>query len=451
MSIEIGYAERLALFKVWKERCVWCHLPLCYSEFEVEHLIPKSLAKNSAKRSQVLALHKLPNDYDLFALENLAPSCRPCNQGKGRKIPPEAPAVSFLLQEARNNASAIRKKAKRFLQQKGLYEALAVIEASPIDLDFEEFETLKRAVESLNRKLEELQEHRIANVHPALTRGATIVPRVLHIVEEHRSSERPDVGTDRVPVRSLRSATEKEPWKSEPTRTGIVERQFVRPLISGASLLPYYVRDPLRIVVPWDGERLLDASDDRLDLFPGLAAWWRQAEQVWQNQKSGGELSLRDRLDYQNRLSQQFPAAQHRVVYHASGMHMTAARVSDPSAVLDHTLYWEPASDADAARFLIAVLNSECTTARVWSLQAGSQHTSRHFIEFIQQERVPSYQPDDTRHKELAALAAKVETLVESLDAPQFSFMTMRRRVREALVASPVGQRIEKLVSEVLG
>ncbi|MFI8860714.1 HNH endonuclease [Streptomyces prasinus] len=450
MSIEIGNAERLALFKVWKERCAWCYLPLCYSEFEVEHLIPKSLATNSAKRNQVLALHKLPNDYDLFALENLAPSCRPCNQGKGRKIPPEAPRISFLLREARDNAPAIRKKAKRFVQQKGIHEALAVIEALPIDLDFKEFEILKKAAESLNRKLEELQEHRIANVHPALTQGATIVPRVLLIVEERRSLGKSDAGADRVPVRSLRSAAEKKPWKNEPNREGVIERQFVRPLISGSSLLPYYVRDPLRVVVPWDGERLLDASDDRLDIFPGLAAWWREAERVWQTQKGGGEISLRDRLDYQNRLSQQFPIDQHRVVYHMSRMHMIAARVSDPSAVFDHTLYWAPASDASAALFLIAVLNSECMAARVRSLQAGSQRTSRPFSDFIREERMPSYQPDDTRHKELATLAAKLETLVESLDTPQFSFMAMRQRVREALIASPAGQRIEKLVSEVL-
>ncbi|RZD67801.1 restriction endonuclease [Streptomyces albidoflavus] len=281
--------------------------------------------------------------------------------------------------------------------------------------------------------------------------GATVVPRVLHIVEQHSTPGRLGAGAGRVSVRSLRSNKEKEPWKSHPSQTGMVERQFVRPLLIGDSLLPYRLRDPLRVVVPWDGERLLCGADDHLDFYPGLATWWRQGEQAWKTHKPDAKLSLRDRFDYQRGLSQQFPASQHRVIYNKSGMYLAAARVSDPSAVVDQALYWAAAANADEARFLVAVLNSEEMTKRVRPLQARGQHNPRHFVKFVWQAPVPLYDPNDARHTELAMLAAEAETLVEGMEFPQVSFEALRRRVREAVAASSVGQRIEELVSEVLG
>jgi hypothetical protein len=49
-------------------------------------------------------------------------------------------------------------------------------------------------------------------------------------------------GAGRVSIRSRRSTREKPPWKSEPPLTGMVERQFVRPLLVGDSVLPYAVQ-----------------------------------------------------------------------------------------------------------------------------------------------------------------------------------------------------------------
>ncbi|MFF7046139.1 N-6 DNA methylase [Streptomyces massasporeus] len=294
-------------------------------------------------------------------------------------------------------------------------------------------------------------EHRPGSPYASrFIQGATVVPRVLHIVEEYTAPGKLGVGAGRVSVRSLRSAKEKEPWKSEQSRTGRVERQFVRPLLVGDSLLPYMIREPIRVVVPWDGDHLMDGNDDRLDFYPGLAAWWRQGEETWRARKGEGGMSLRDRFDYRRGISQQFPASPHRIVYSASGMYLAAARVSDPAAVVEHALYWGTAQSAEEARFLLAVLNSEAMTARVRPLQARGEHNPRHFDKYVWQVPVPVYRPEDERHQELASLAAQAEGMVAGLELPKVSFEALRRRVREALASSEVGQRIEELVVEVL-
>ncbi len=43
----------------------------------------------------------------------------------------------------------------------------------------------------------------------------------------------------------------------------------------------------------------LDGGDPKIDAHPNLAVWWRQAEQLWENNKGEkNALSLKDRLDY---------------------------------------------------------------------------------------------------------------------------------------------------------
>ena len=110
---------------------------------------------------------------------------------------------------------------------------------------------------------------------PRFSEGATMVPRVLVIVE-HQPTPALGAGAGRIAIRSNRSPREKKPWKLVGTLTGTVERQFVRPLLIGETLLPYRLRKPLLAIVPWDGHRLLDGADERLDYYQGLASWWRE-------------------------------------------------------------------------------------------------------------------------------------------------------------------------------
>jgi SAM-dependent methyltransferase len=283
------------------------------------------------------------------------------------------------------------------------------------------------------------------------SQGATVVPRVLLIVEEQPAPAM-GVGAGRVAVRSRRSPKEKRPWKTLASLTGVVERQFVHPLVIGETVLPYRLRDPLQAIVPWDGSRLLAGTDEQLDLYPGLATWWRQAEATWESHRSSERLALRERMDFRKGLSQQFPTPEHRIVYSASGMYLAAARLSDQRAVVEHKLYWGAAATVDEALYLVTVLNSDAVTQAVRPLQARGEHNPRDFDKYVWRVPIPMYNSVDPRHAEVAKLGELTEGLVASIELPgSVSFEALRRRVREAVAGSSLGRRIEEVVSELLG
>jgi SAM-dependent methyltransferase len=204
---------------------------------------------------------------------------------------------------------------------------------------------------------------------PRFANGATVFPKVLVVVEPRQATAL-GTGAGRMAVRSQRSAVEKRPWKDLPALDGVVESQFIRPLYQGDIVLPYRLLPPRLAVIPWDGKKLLAGDDDQIGDYPGLAAWWRQAEEIWNEHRSSDRLTLLGQIDYRRKLSQQFPPAAHRVVYSASGMYLAAARVSDQAAVIEHSLYWAATAGIDEARYLTAILNSDTLTQLVRPLQA---------------------------------------------------------------------------------
>jgi SAM-dependent methyltransferase len=170
---------------------------------------------------------------------------------------------------------------------------------------------------------------------PRFAQGASVVPRVLFMVEP-RSATALGTGAGRRAVRSQRSASEKPPWNKLPALEGVVESEFVRSLYLGDNVLPFRLLPPRLAVIPWDSKdkRLLSSDDDRLDDYRGLADWWRRADVMWNAHRSSDRLTLHGQLDYRHKLSHQFPPPAHRVVYSKGGMYLAAAWVSDPSAVI---------------------------------------------------------------------------------------------------------------------
>ena len=216
-------------------------------------------------------------------------------------------------------------------------------------------------------------------------------------------------------------------------------------------MLPFRLLAPRMAVIPWDGKKLLAGSDDRLDDYPGLADWWRQAEQTWNTHRSSDRLTLLGQLDYRHKLSQQFPPPAHRVVYSKGGMYLAAARVSDPAAVIDHKLYWAAVSTIGEAQYLTAILNSDVLTQLVRPLQARGEHNPRDFDKYIFQLPIPLYDPGNSEHRQLAELAERAEEAAAALELPPgVSFQAQRRRIREALSRDGLGGEINSLTSVLL-
>jgi hypothetical protein len=98
-----------------------------YSSFEVDHLVPKSLTGD--KLDQALADYGLPVSFDIHALPNLVPSCRPCNGSKGNRPVRAAPLVVAVLDKAQERASKIAKRVAKFDRSGALDEIAALLEA----------------------------------------------------------------------------------------------------------------------------------------------------------------------------------------------------------------------------------------------------------------------------------------------------------------------------------
>jgi N-6 DNA methylase len=289
---------------------------------------------------------------------------------------------------------------------------------------------------------------------PRFAQGATLVPRMLSFVEELPAGPLGHAAGE-VKVRSRRTAFEKPPWKTLPPLEATVEQRFVFPVYTGDTVVPFRPLASLRGVIPWDGTRLLDGSDEVLAQYPGFGDWWTKADAIWQKHRSSERLTLIERFDYVHGLTNQFADAGDsppiRVVYSASGMYVAAAVIADPKAVIEHALYWGACTGLDEAHYLCAVLNSDRLTLAVRAYQARGEHNPRHFDKYIWQLPIPAFDPTNALHANLAALGAKAGAIAAALTLPKTRFEKQRRFVREQLATSDVGKAIEAAVAELLG
>jgi hypothetical protein len=286
--------------------------------------------------------------------------------------------------------------------------------------------------------------------------GATITPRVLVIVESAPAGPL-GTGAGRRAVQSLRSNLEKEPWKSVVTQRGTIEAQFVRTLHLGATVGPFRTLDPILAVITWDGRSLLQGV--ALDAYPGLAAWWNKAEEIWEAKKREASSregartidTLIDRLNFNDGLVRQFPTPPHRVVYTTSGTTIAAARVSDPGAIINSDLYGATVSSAAEAQFLCAILNSEYLLGLVARYQSRGAFGRRHFHKVVFQAAIPEYSDTNPDHVQLATLGARAETVAASVTLKTGgAFTTARKKIRAGLAGDGVAAEIERIVTALV-
>ncbi len=280
--------------------------------------------------------------------------------------------------------------------------------------------------------------------------GATITPRFLYFVQPQPASPL-GLGAGKRAVESMRSSTEKSPWKSLPNMKGVVEAEFVRPVLLGESILPYRVLPAREAVLPLEGAELLNVEHSHLGLYPGLDDWWHRAEDLWNKHRRSDRLSLSERLDFRRGLTEQLPAGPLRVVYGASGMHVAAAIVKAPNAIIEHKLYWGTIATEAEGWYICAILNNPELTQLVRPLMSYGKD-ERDVDKHVWKLPIPLYNPADPAHQRLSDLGADEAALVAGLDLDETAnFVMLRQRVREALAASSSAEEINQIVMELLG
>ena len=289
--------------------------------------------------------------------------------------------------------------------------------------------------------------------HSRFTQGATVVPRVLHVVEEAPDPSQLGLASGLRRVRSRRSKLEKPPWRDLPDRgPATVESQFVFNLHLGSTVLPYRLLPPALVVLPVLDGALLSGDDPRMDASPRLATWWREGEKLWgQHRSATTSATLSAWLNYQNKLTGQFPAAPIRILYSASGNTLTAALLGDARAVVEHKLYWAACTSLEEARYLEAVFNSDTLTQRVRPLQSRGLFGPRDIDKYVFELPIPLYDPGQALHRRLVESAAVAEEVAGSVPVPvDIDFKAARQRVRQAVYSHGVGGEIDELTTSLL-
>ncbi|MFK4799185.1 N-6 DNA methylase [Streptomyces sp. MPA0124] len=282
--------------------------------------------------------------------------------------------------------------------------------------------------------------------------GATLYPRVLISVAE-MSGGLLGAGAGRVRIESSRSNNEKKPWKFLPSLRGTIERDFLHRYYTGSTLLPYRLNEPGRAVIPWDREsgELLDGGNPKIDLHPGLAQWWREAERLWEKhkEKKSKNLSLRQRLDFQRTLISQFPPAELRVVYNKSGKHLYASILKDPDAVVDNGLYWARVVSEDEAYFLCGILNSDIVEDLVTPLMSSSKD-ERDFAKSVFAVPWPEYSSEDPLHSQIVETARAAAHAASEVDVAGLNSVKARQSVTEHLEQTGIAGEMNSLIVELL-
>jgi SAM-dependent methyltransferase len=280
--------------------------------------------------------------------------------------------------------------------------------------------------------------------------GATLFPRMLLYVT---NAPTPSLGVPqgRRAVRSRKTSLDKTPWKDLPEQTGVVESVFIRRAYLGESIAPFRVLSEPEAVIPYDGTEFMDGDSDRIDRYEGLPDWWRQSEATWEANRSSEKRTLLEQVDYMKQLSAQFPIAQWRVVYTASGNTLAATVLQDLSGVIEHKLYWARASTRDEARYLAAILNAPLLSDLVRPFQSVGAFGARDFDKYVWLAPIPTYDPGEPIHTKLVMAASEGEEVAAAVDIPEdMGFQAARKLIRAALVEAGVATKLNRAVAEVL-
>ena len=167
--------------------------------------------------------------------------------------------------------------------------------------------------------------------------------------------------------------------------------------------------------------------------------------------RSSERLTLREQLDYQSKLSKQFPVPALRVVYNRAGMHLAAAKLTDRRALIASGLYWAAVSSLDEADYLCAVINAPVTTELVRPFMSYGKD-ERDIHKHIWEVPIPLFDSENSAHRRLAELAKIAEqTVAEFALSSELHFAASRRHIRELLMSTEVGQEINDIVFEMIG
>ncbi|MFW0161047.1 N-6 DNA methylase [Actinomyces sp. SKVG-SVH-4(1)] len=281
--------------------------------------------------------------------------------------------------------------------------------------------------------------------------GAVLAPRMLTFVEKGKSSPL-GAGAGRVPVVSRKTNQDKQPWKALPPISEVVEKAFIRRVHLGETILPFRTAEPLKAVLPISPKTGKLLSPSEIAEHEGLSNWWGTAENFWSANKSAkASETFLDRIDYIHQLSAQLPSASQRVVYTKAGNTITAARVDDVDAIIDHKLYWAATNTVDESRYLVGILNSAAVLERVKPFMAVGLFGPRDVDKNVFRALIQPYDASNQSHIALTEAVAEAEDAASKVNVSETkTFKEARKLIRAELEHKALLPKIEALVLDVV-
>ena len=285
---------------------------------------------------------------------------------------------------------------------------------------------------------------------PGFRQGATIVPRVLTIVQ--RSTPGPG---GEVTVKTIRS--QHRPWSVVNPQEGSAPSRWIQPLILSKAIVPFALAPGAaqQAIIP-----IADDSQGGLENVPeSRNAFWASLDAIYREHKGAGKNTPSDligQIDFASKLSAQLPLRgdlRTMVVYPSSGDIMRACRFSPDSGVIDYTLFRFLASGAGEAAYLVAILNAPCLNdAFVQSRTSGRD------FQLNPWRKVPirRFDPGNSSHQALAKLTEKAEAATEEWlagspdETARLGQVGLSSRIRELLTAQGIFAEINAIVRQIL-
>lgn len=104
--------KRLALWRAYSKKCIYCGEPVRYPYFWVEHVIPEHLLNKPVKLRETLKQYGLPLDFSLNDYPNWVATCSKCNKDKGASILEPISAHHYLSIAKRKAQKAVVEERK---------------------------------------------------------------------------------------------------------------------------------------------------------------------------------------------------------------------------------------------------------------------------------------------------------------------------------------------------
>jgi len=131
-------------------------------------------------------------------------------------------------------------------------------------------------------------------------------------------------------------------------------------------------------------------------------------------------------------------------------MHVTAALLDAPEAVIEHNLYWGTVATREEGMYLCAILNTPALTELVRPLMSYGKD-ERHIDKAVWQLPIPDFDPENQTHSRLAELGTAEANRIADLQLDEEkNFVKLRQVVRSVLADSPDAEELDQLVRLLL-